>query len=50
MDGDALNKCVPFILRQSQYERNHNVTARPDIVEGFVPRIHNCFLIRIFNI
>jgi hypothetical protein len=37
---EALNMCVPFMLRQAQHERNHGVAVRPELFEGLTQRIH----------
>jgi glycerol-3-phosphate dehydrogenase (NAD(P)+) len=31
---EALNKWIPFMVRQAHHERNQYVTARPEPVEG----------------
>ena len=35
---EALNKTIPFMVRQAHYERNQTLTVRPEPVEGFNQR------------
>jgi len=36
---EALNKLIPFMVRQAHHERNQQLTVRPEPVEGFNQRI-----------
>jgi hypothetical protein len=40
MDGNAvnkaLNKLIPFMVRQAHHERNQQLTVRPELVEGLI--------------
>jgi hypothetical protein len=38
---EALNKMIPFMVRQAQDERNQYVTVRPEPVEGLNQRFPN---------
>jgi hypothetical protein len=33
---EALNKGIPFMIRQAHHERNQYFTVRPELVEGLV--------------
>jgi glycerol-3-phosphate dehydrogenase (NAD(P)+) len=35
---EALNKLIPFMVRQAHHERNQQLTVRPEPVEGFNQR------------
>jgi hypothetical protein len=33
---EALNKLIPFMVRQAHHERNQQLTVRPEPVEGLI--------------
>jgi hypothetical protein len=35
---EALNKLIPFMVRQAHHERNQPLTVRPEPVEGLIQR------------
>jgi hypothetical protein len=35
---EALNKLIPFMVRQAHHERNQTLAVRPELVEGLVQR------------
>ncbi|GEM_PF-1602727 len=35
---NALNKSIPLMVRQARYERNQQLTVRPEPAEGFYQR------------
>jgi hypothetical protein len=38
---EALNKTIPFMVRQAHHERNQTLTVRPEPVEGFNQQFPN---------
>jgi hypothetical protein len=38
---EALNKLIPFMVRQAHHERNQQLTVRPEPVEGLIQSFLN---------
>lgn len=41
---EALNKLIPFMVRQAHHERNQYLTVRPEPIEGLIQSAASSFL------
>jgi hypothetical protein len=49
LSREALNKLIPFMVRQANHERTQQLTVRPELVEGFnqqFPKVARKYQIR----